>query len=123
MSIFADDSKAQIIQVNMTFEKFIKLTVNLPHRDEETIFEVMEYDVEPLPGHRRNHYPKFADAECRLSFAKSLTATEALIKEALKQAAKWQTEIYCFHVKEFPLGEIVSDALGLSCRLYINHKV
>ncbi|MDE6368707.1 MAG: hypothetical protein K2K94_05665 [Muribaculaceae bacterium] len=36
----------------MTFEEFRKLAVNPPCRGEETIFEVIEYDVELLPEYR-----------------------------------------------------------------------
>lgn len=102
----------------MDFEEFRELAANPPHRDEETVFEVTEYDVEPLPERRRNHYPKFSVRESRIGLAHTLAEGEALIKEAKKQAAKWQTEIYCFHLKEFPMGEIISGWLGVSCRLY-----
>lgn len=34
----------------MTYEEFKTLALNPPKRDEETIFEVIEYDVKDLPG-------------------------------------------------------------------------
>lgn len=102
----------------MTFEEFIELAANPPRSDEETIFEVTEYDVAPLPERRRNHYPKFSVRESRIGFARTVAEGEALIKEAIVQAAECQTEIYCFHLKEFPVGEIISGYFGISCRLY-----
>lgn len=102
----------------MTFEEFREMATNLPRRDEETIFEVTEYDVEPLPEWRRNHYPKFRVSKSRIGFARTVADGETLIKEAIKQAAKWQTDIYCFHLTEFPIGKPISGYFGLSCRLY-----
>lgn len=102
----------------MTFEEFKALAANPPCRDEDTIFEVTEYDVESLPEHHRNHYPKFSVRESRIGFARTVAEGEALINEAIEQAAECQTEIYSFHLKEFPMGEIISGWLGVSCRLY-----
>ncbi|MDE6795837.1 MAG: hypothetical protein K2J63_11120 [Muribaculaceae bacterium] len=107
----------------MTFEEFRELAANPPRRDEMTIFEVTEYDVESLPERRRNHYPKFSVRESRIGFAQTVAEGEAVINEAIKQAAKQQTEIYCFHIKEFPVGEIISGYFGISCRLYDNEDV
>ena len=38
----------------MTYEEFKALALNQPRRDEETIFEVIEYDVKDLPGDRKS---------------------------------------------------------------------
>lgn len=102
----------------MTFEEFKKLAANPPKREEDTIFELIQYDVKPLPERRRNHYPKFDVWESRIGYAKNLEAAETLIKNAIEAALKCNTEIYCFHIKEFPIGKVISDGLGVSCRLY-----
>lgn len=102
----------------ITFEEFRELATNPPRRDEETVFEMTEYDVGPLPEHRRNHYPKFSVRESRKAFARTVAEGEMLIKDAINQAVKWQTEIYCFHLREFPVGKIMSGYFGISCRLY-----
>ncbi len=102
----------------MDFEKFKELALNPPRREEETIFEVTEYDVDSLPEHRRQPYPKFDVSESRVGFARSLQEAETLIRKAIDQAKEYETEIYCFHVREFPIGEILNGYFGVSARLY-----
>ena len=42
----------------MTFEEFEELALDPPKRDEETIFEVIEYDVKDLAGRKRQSLPQ-----------------------------------------------------------------
>ncbi len=105
----------------MTFEEFESLALNPPHRDEETIFEVIEYDINPLPERKRCHYPRFDVYKSRSCFAHTLQDAEALMQKAIERASEFDEEIYCFHIKEFPVGENIHRIgvdLGISCRLY-----
>ncbi len=105
----------------MTFAEFESLALNPPRREEETIFEVIEYDISTLPERKRCHYPRFDVDNIRIGFAHSLQEAEALMHDAIKGASEYEKEIYCFHIKEYPLGEnlhCVGVDLGISCRLY-----
>lgn len=105
----------------MTFEEFRKLAENPPRLKEETIFEVIEYDVSPLPERKRSHYPRFYVTNMRVGFGRSLQEAESLMAYAVDKAVCNQTEIYCFHIKEYPVAEslsLISTDFGLSCRLY-----
>lgn len=105
----------------MTFEEFRAMAINPPRRDMETIFEVIEYDVKELAGRKRSHYPKFDVRHFCVGYGKSLTEAEKIMKEAIAYAGKYDTEIYCFHIKEFPIGEYISfnwEGYGVSWRLY-----
>ena len=105
----------------MTFEEFREIALNPPRRDVETIFEVIEYDVEDLTGRRRNHYPKFYVRHFCIGYGKTLSEAENIMKDGIKEADKYDTEIYCFHIKEFPIGEYMSfhwEGYGVSWRLY-----
>lgn len=105
----------------MTFEEFESLALNPPHREEETIFEVIEYDISPLPERIRCHYPRFDVFNIRIGFAHSLEKAEALMQNAIKRASEYENEIYCFHIKEYPFEENLHSIgvdLGISCRLY-----
>lgn len=105
----------------MTFEEFNEMAINPPRRDVETIFEVIEYDVKDLEGRRRSHYPKFDVRHFCVGYGKSLTEAENIMKEAIAEADAYDTEIYCFHIKESPIGEYISfnwEGYGVSWRLY-----
>lgn len=105
----------------MTYEEFKALALNPPRRDEETIFEVIEYDVKDLPGRKRNHYPKFDVRHYRVGICHTLPEAEALMYEAIKRAEEYNDEIYCFHIKEYPMGELLDflwEDYGESWRLY-----
>lgn len=105
----------------MTFEEFKELAMNPPKRDEETIFEVIEYDVKDLPERKRSHYPKFDVRHYRVGISHTLSEAEVLMHKAIERAKLYNDEIYCFHIKEYPLGELLSvawDDYGESWRLY-----
>lgn len=91
----------------MNYEEFKALALNPPRRDEETIFEVIEYDVKDLPGRKRSHYPKFDVRHYRVGICHTLPEAEALMHEAIKRAEEYNDEIYCFHIKEYPMGELL----------------
>ena len=105
----------------MIFEEFRELALNPPCRDLDTIFQVIEYDVNDLSVRRRNHYPKFYVRHFCVGYGNTLTEAENIMKEAIREACKYDTEIYCFHIKEFPIGEYMSfnwEGYGISWRLY-----
>lgn len=105
----------------MTFEEFKELALNPPRRDEDTIFEVIEYDINDLPGKRRNHYPKFDVRHFRVGFCHTLDRAEAMIHNAIEEAKKYSSEIYCFHIKEYSIDELLIPTwgdYGTSWRLY-----
>lgn len=105
----------------MTFEEFREMALNPPKRDMETIFEVIEYDVKDLPGRRRSHYPKFDVRHFCVGYGKTLMEAENIMKKAIAEADAYDTEIYCFHIKEFPIGEYMSfnwEGYGVSWWLY-----
>lgn len=88
----------------MTFEEFRALALNPPRREEKSIFEVTMYEVKDLPERRRNHYPSF-EVECsRIGFSHTIGDAERLIGETIKAYDNNNDDIYCFHVKEFPIG-------------------
>ncbi len=105
----------------MTFEEFESMALNPPRREEETIFEVIEYNICPLPERKRSHYPRYGVYNSRIGFAHSLNEAETMMQNAIKRALEYEEEIYCFHIKEYPLGENLNCSfvdLGISCRLY-----
>ena len=105
----------------MTFEEFREMAFSPPCRDVDTIFQVIEYDVKDLPCRRRCYYPKFDVRHFCVGYGKTLTEAENVMKEAIRDAGKYDTEIYCFHIKEFPIGEYMSfnwEGYGVSWRLY-----
>lgn len=70
----------------MTYEEFKALALNPPRRDEETMFEVIEYDVKDLPGRKRSHYPKFDVGHYRVGISHSLSEAEVLMHKAIERA-------------------------------------
>ena len=105
----------------MTFEEFREMAINPPRRDIETIFEVIEYDVRDLPGRRRRHYPKFDVRHFCVGFGRTVEEAEAIMLKAIAEKGEYDDEIYCFHIKEFPIGEYMSfnwEGYGVSWRLY-----
>lgn len=107
----------------MTFEEFKALALNPPRRKEESIFEVTMYEVKDLPERRRNHYPSF-EVECsRIGFTHTIEDAEQFIAETIKAYDNNIDDIYCFHVKEYPIGRALDmswPGYGLSWRLYDN---
>lgn len=105
----------------MTFEEFKELALIPSKRDVETIFEVIDYDVKNLPGRKRSHYPKFDVRHYRVGLYYTLPEAGSLMHEAIERAGKYHDEIYCFHIKEYLLGELMSitwSDYGVSWRLY-----
>lgn len=105
----------------MTFEEFREMAINPPRRDIETIFEVIEYDVRDLPGRRRRHYPKFDVRHFCVGFGRTVEEAEAIMLKAIAEKGEYDDEIYCFHIKEYPIGEYMSfnwEGYGVSWRLY-----
>ena len=89
----------------MTFEEFKEMALNPHKRDMYTIFQVIEYDV--------RHF-------C-VGYGKTLIEAENIMKVAIREAGMYDTEIYCFHIKEYPIGEYLSfpwEGYGASWRLY-----
>lgn len=116
----------------MTYDEFKNLALNPPQRDEDTIFEVTMIEIDALPEHRRNHYPKFGVTSLRIGFSGTLSGAEKLIKMAItndnqeREAAEnrldiYTRDIYFFHIKEYPLDVIDETGChnyGVSWRLY-----
>lgn len=105
----------------MTFEEFRELALNPPRRERETVFEVIEYEVRDLAGRRRSHYPKFDVRHFCVGFGKSLEEAEAVMRKAIDAKEEWDDDVYCFHIKEFPIGEYMAfnwEGYGVSWRLY-----
>lgn len=105
----------------VTFEEFKELALNPPRRNEETLFEVIEYDVKDLPERKRSHYPKFDVRNYRVGIAHSLSEAEVLMHKAIERTKIYNDEIYCFHIKEYPVGELMSfhwSDHGVSWKLY-----
>ena len=105
----------------MTFEEFKEIAINPPRRDVDTIFQVIEYDVRDLPGRRRRHYPKFDVRHFCVGFGRTVEEAEAIMLKAIAEKGEYDDEIYCFHIKEFPIGEYMSfnwEGYGVSWRLY-----
>lgn len=116
----------------MTYEQFKNLALNPPRRDEATIFEVTMIEIGTLPDHRRNHYSKFDVTSQRIGYSNTLSGAEKLVKKAIadavieREAAErrldvYNHDIYCFHVKEYPLDVVDENGCynyGISWRLY-----
>lgn len=105
----------------MTFEEFKKLAQGPPRRYEPTIFEVTEYDWYPAHCEDENQYPKFDVSSARVGFGRTLEEAEGLMRQAVEKSEEKGNDIYCFHIKEFPLGSIINVSpfdLGISTRLY-----
>lgn len=105
----------------MTFEEFKKKAHKPPRRDEPTIFEVTEYDWYPAHNEDENLYPKLNISSSRVGFGRTLEEAEGLMRQAIEKAEEKGNDIYCFHIKEFPLGSIINVSpfdLGISTRLY-----
>lgn len=105
----------------MTFEEFREMAIHTPRRDMDTIFQVIEYDVRDLPGRRRRHYPKFDVRHFCVGFGRTVEEAEAIMLKAIAEKGEYDDEIYCFHIKEFPIGEYMSfnwEGYGVSWRLY-----
>lgn len=105
----------------VTFEEFKELALNPPRRNEETLFEVIEYDVKDLPERKRRHYPKFDVRNYRVGIAHSLSEAEVLMHKAIERTKIYNDEIYCFHIKEYPIRELLDflwENYGESWRLY-----
>lgn len=105
----------------MTYEEFREFALKPARRERETIFEVIEYDGRDLPGRRRRHYPKFDVLHFCVGFGRSLDEAEAVMKKAIAEKGEYEDDVYCFHIKEFPVGEYMSfnwEGYGVSWRLY-----
>lgn len=95
--------------------------MNPPKSDEKTVFEVIEYDVEDLPEDVYDHYPKFRVDHFRVGFGMILSEAESVMRQAIAEREKAGKEIYCFHIKEYPIGECLAcgfGGYGTSWRLY-----
>lgn len=107
----------------MTFEEFKALALNPPKREEETIFEVVEYTVNEhlYQTKKKSKYPKFDLCHYTVGFCHTLEDAESLIKDALEDDKKDSTEPYCFYVKEYPVGKFIGhiwEEYAVSMRLY-----
>lgn len=103
----------------MTNDEFKKLALNPPKREESTIFEVVMLMICELPEHRKCHYPEFKVSRHRIGLSQTLSGAELIIQKAI--ANNKEDEIYCFHVKEYPLDVMEvqwSHCYGVSWRLY-----
>lgn len=105
----------------MTFEEFKNLALNPPKREIETFFEVIKIEVAPLKDGKRCHYPSFKVHRHLSGVTHTLEEAEALMLKIIDKAKEYNDDIYCFHIKEYPFGEIVGDAFGgcgMSWQLY-----
>ncbi|MDE5585755.1 MAG: hypothetical protein K2I92_05350 [Muribaculaceae bacterium] len=105
----------------MTFEEFERLALEPPRRDEETVFEVTEYDWHIPRQDNETEYPKLDISSFRVGFGRTLEEAEELMRQAIEKAEEHDKDIYCFHIKEFPVGSIINVSpfdLGISTRLY-----
>lgn len=116
----------------MTYEEFKQLALNPPRREEDTIFEVTMIEIDDLPEQRKNYYPKFPVSSTRIGFSNTLSGAEELVRTVVNNVAQenevaenrydvYRRDIYCFHVKEYPLeviDEVGCHNYGISWRLY-----
>lgn len=105
----------------MTFKEFKNLALTPPKRDVETFFEVIKIEIAPLKDGKRCHYPSFKVYRHLSGVTHTLEEAEALMMKIISDDREYRKEIYCFHIKEYPFGEIVGDAFGgcgMSWRLY-----
>lgn len=105
----------------MTFEEFKNLALTPPKRDVETFFEVIKIEIAPLKDGKRCHYPSFKVYRHLSGVTHILEEAEALMMRIIEESKEYSSDIYCFHIKEFPLGKIIGDAFygsGMSWRLY-----
>ena len=105
----------------MTYEEFKALALNPPRRDEETIFQVVEYTVNENLGRRKSLYPEFDLRHKTVGFCHSVAEAEKLIEDAIADDRKYKSDPYCFYVKEYPVGIFLGttwEGYGVSMRLY-----
>lgn len=105
----------------MTFEEFKNLALNPPKRDVETFFEVIKIEIAPLKDGKRSHYPSFKVYRQLSGVTHTLEEAETLMMKIINKTKEYNHDIYCFHIKEYPFGEIAVDAFGgygMSWRLY-----
>ncbi len=108
-------------QRQMTYKEFKSLALNPPRRDEETIFQVIGYTVNQNLGRRKSLYPEFDLRHRTVGFCHSVAEAEKLIADAIADDRKYQSEPYCFYVKEYPIGKYLGtiwEGYGVSMRLY-----
>lgn len=105
----------------MKFEEFKGMALNPPIRNEKTIFELIEYDVENLPEDVSDRYPTFRLDHFRVGFGMTISEVESVMKQVIAESEKAGNEIYCFHIKGYPIGEPLASGFGgygTSWRLY-----
>lgn len=105
----------------MTFEEFKALALDPPRRDEETIFQVVEYTINENLGRRKSLYPEFDLRHKTVGFCHSVAEAEKLIEEAIADDRKYKSDPYCFYVKEYPINVYLGtiwEGYGVSMRLY-----
>ncbi|WP_300804642.1 hypothetical protein [uncultured Duncaniella sp.] len=107
----------------MIFDEFKVLALNPPQREEETIFEVVEYAIDEhlCQTKKKSKYPKFDLRHYTVGFCHTLENAEALIMDAIEDDKKYCTEPYCFYVKEYPVGKFIGhvwEEYAVSMRLY-----
>ena len=88
----------------MTYEEFKELALNPPRRDMETIFKVVVYSVNERVYSRRSHYPKFELSHRTIGYYHSVDDSEKIISEIVGDNNKYKSELYCFYIKEYPVG-------------------
>lgn len=105
----------------MTYEEFKALALKPPRRNEETIFQVVEYTVNENLGRRKSLYPEFDLRHKTVGFCHSVAEAEKLITDAIADDIKYKSEPYCFYIKEYPIGAYLGtiwEGYGVSMRLY-----
>ena len=105
----------------MTFDEFESMALEPPRRDEETVFEVTEYDWDIPRNDNETEYPKLDISSFRVGFGRTLEEAEKLMNQAMEKAEENNNCVYCFHIKEFPVGSVINASpfdLGISTRLY-----
>lgn len=107
----------------MTFDEFKAMALNPPQRDEETIFEVVEYTVNEhlYLTRKKQKYPTFDLSHSTVGFCHTLENAEDLIKDVIDYDEKLSVEPYCFYVKEYPVGKFIGhvwEEYAVSMRLY-----
>lgn len=104
----------------MTYEEFKELALNPPRRDMETIFKVVVYSVNERVYSRRSHYPKFELSHRTIGYYHSVDDSEKIISEIVGDNNKYKSELYCFYIKEYPVGVKLDcwEDYGISMRLY-----
>ncbi len=115
----------------MNLEDYKKIAMNPIRRDAESFFILEKVLIDPLWDKRGEHYPNYTVGNEFKFYCKSLDEAEKLMMEDIEYNQTmgnkgFDNRIFCFYIKEFPLGEVVYRDLDccISWRSYdLNGKL